>query len=181
MSEDIGRVALTKILRNGRTAVVTVKPIGYLHSASTTVTVDGREVGSHLGPHHAAPRAVIAAAGSQYVAAIGPLLLTADECAQIEQVYNEVSAAIPPDLTFEREQLVRMLDGAEMDKGINAAGRFDQDYANPFGGPEAEEDERRITEARDALAAFDAGHPEIAEQATAQRSAAARRALEGRD
>jgi hypothetical protein len=56
------------------------------------------------------------------------------------------------------------------------------DYANPF-GTEAEnaEDERRIAAALAALRAFDAEHPEVAARAAAEREAAVRRALEGRD
>lgn len=176
---DAGRVAFTKTLRDGRTAVVTVA-VSSINLTYTTVRIDGKEAGNHVGPHHAAPKAALAAHPG-YVAAIGPLLLTADECAQIEAVYNEVRATVPPDLDFARERLVIALDGAEMDKGINAAERFDKDYANPFGGPEAEADERRITEALAALAAFDAEHPEVAGRAAARQQAAIRRALEGRD
>lgn len=173
-------IALTKTLRDGRTAVVTVEPIGYLHQAATTVTIDGKEAGSHLGAYHAAPKAALAKYPG-HVAAIGPMLLTAEEAAQVEQVYREVMATIPPDWAWKREQLVAALDGAEQDYGINAAERFDQDHVDPWGGPEAREDQRRITEAAQALDAFDAEHPEVAQQAAAQREAAIRRALEGRD
>jgi hypothetical protein len=181
MTTDGGeRIALTKKLRDGRTATVTVTPIGYLHQAATTVTIDGEEAGRHLGPHHAAPKAAIAKYPG-YIYAIGPVLFTAAEAAHIRQVYDEVQATIPPDLAFQREQLVAALGGAEQDAAAGAAERFDQDYADPWGGPEASEDQRRITEARQALTAFDAEHPQVAAQAAARREAAARRALEGRD
>jgi len=173
------RTALIKTLRDGRTAVVTVKVIGYLHSASTTVTIDGEEIGSHLGPHHAAPKAALAKYPG-HVAAIGPMLLTAEEAAQVEAVYREVLATIPPDWRGRREELVRAIRGAEEDLHDYLADRMDSgDYPDPFGG--AEEYERRIDDAVAALRAFDAEHPEVAEQAAAQRRAAARRALEGRD
>jgi hypothetical protein len=173
------RTALTKTLRDGRTAVVTIKPVDHLHQPSTTLYIEGKEITRHLGAHHAAPKAALAKAGPEYVAAIGPMLLTADEAAQIEQVYREVSAAIPPDLDGERERLVTALDYAEQGSGINAAERFDKDYANPFGGPEADEDQQRIIEAAEALAAFDAAHPETARKAAAQREATVRRIIEG--
>ncbi len=163
-----------------RAATVIVKPVGYLHQAATTVTIAGEEVGSHFGAYHAALKAAVAKyPGCIY--AIGPVLFTAAEAGQIQQVYDEVQATIPPDWNFMREQFAAALDGAERAAGVRAAERFDQDYADPWGGPEAIEDQRGVTEARKALAAFDAEHPEVAAQAAAQREAAVRRALEGRD
>lgn len=175
MSDTGGRVALTKTLRDGRTATVTVTAIGYLHAANSTVWIDGKEAGSHMGAHHAAPQSVLDKAPG-HVAAIGPLLLTAEEAAQVEAVYREVQASIPPDLDGARRRLADALDGAEMDLGINAAERMDAGYANPFAG--AAEDEQRITGARAALAAFDAEHPEIAAKIAAGRGEAARRAVQ---
>jgi len=172
------QVALTKTLRDGRTAVVTVEAIGYLHAANTTLRIDGKEAGSHLGPHHAAPKAALAKYPG-HVAAIGPMLLTADEAAQIEAVYNEVRATIPPNWTGRRENLVRAIRGAEEDLHGYLADSFDSGDPNPFAG--AEEYEQRIKGAEAALRAFDAEHPEIAEQARAKRDAAVQRALEGRD
>jgi hypothetical protein len=160
--------------------VVTVTAIGYLHQAATTVTIDGKEAGRHLGAYHAAPKAAVAAY-PDYIAAIGPVLFNADEAAQIEAVYHEVQAAIPPDRAFEREQLAAAVNGAEHDAGVRTAERFDQDFADPWGGPEAQEDQWRINEAREALARFDAEYPENAAQVAANREAAIRRALEGRD
>jgi hypothetical protein len=170
--------ALTKTLRDGRTAIVTVEAIPYLHTAGTTVHIDGKESGRHLGPHHAAPQEVLDAHPG-YVAAIGPLLLTANEAAQIEAVYQQVSATIPPDLTGLRESILREIDGLEQEMGLRAAERLDAGYANPFA--ESPEFERRIAEARKRLTAFDAEHPEIAGQARAAREAAVQHALEGRD
>jgi hypothetical protein len=181
MSETTEREALSKTLRDGRTAVVTVAHHPP-HGVATTLRIDGKQAASHLGPHHAAPKAALAAHPG-YVCAIGPMLLTTDEAAQIKAVYDEVCATVPPDLDMARWHLVTALDIAEQEPGIRAAERMDSgDYANPF-GTEAEvaEDERRIREAAEALAAFDAGHPEIAAKAAAERERAVQRALEGRD
>jgi hypothetical protein len=176
---DTERVAFTKTLRDGRTAIVTVA-VNSIRMTYTTIRIDGKEAGSHVGPHHAAPKPALAKAGPEYVAAIGPLLLTADQCAQIEAVYNEVRAMVPPDWTARRELLASAIRGAEEDLHGYLADRFDSgDYPNPFAG--AEKYEGRIEQAVAALAAFDAEHPEIAVQAAEYRSAAVQRALEGRD
>lgn len=179
MNAEEGRVALTKELRDGRTAVVTVTPIDYLHSAATTVTIDGNEAGRHLGPHHAIASPSFREAHPEFVAAIGPLVLTAEEAAQVEAVYREVSATIPPNLDFEREQLVSALNSASLEPAIRAAELMEADAADPF--REQAGLERRIMEARAALAAFDAEHPEVAERAAARLERAVQRALEGRD
>lgn len=155
-------------------------PVGYLHQAATSVTIGGEEVGGHLGPYHAALGVAITQY-PDYRYAIGPVLFTAAEASQIQQVYDEVQATIPPDLASQREQLVAALDGAEQDAAVNAAERFDQDYADPWGGLAAREEQRRITEARQALTDFDAEYPQIVRQAAALREAATRRTLEGRD
>jgi len=182
MSETAPREALVKTLRDGRTAVVTVEPVGYLHTAATILRIDGNEAGSHLGPHHAVARETLARYPG-HVAAIGPMLLTEDEAAQIKAVYLEVAATIPPDLDAARDRLADELNAAGQEPGLRAAGRMDSgDYGNPF-GTEAEnaEDERRIAAAAAALGTFDAEHPEIAAKARARRDAAVQRALEGRD
>ena len=174
-------LALTKTLRDGRTAVVTVAHHPP-HGVSTTVRIGGEEAASHLGPHHLPPLAA-RQAHPDHPAAIGILLLTASEATQIEAVYREVLATVPPNLDFERERLVTALDVAEQEPGIRAAERMDSgDYAHPFGTEaETREDERRTREAAEALAAFDAEHPEVAARAAAGREAAVQRALEGRD
>jgi hypothetical protein len=114
MTEAASRVALTKTLSDDQTAVVTVTPIAYLHRPSTSVSIDRKEVGKHLGAHQAAcPLA--REKFPQAVAAIGPVLFTATEAEQITAVCDEVWATIPPDLDFARTRLVDALDVAEQE------------------------------------------------------------------
>lgn len=180
MGTDTGRVAFTKTLADGRTAVVTVKAIGYLHSASTTLTVDGKVIAEHLGPYHDVNR-LIAKERPELVAMLGPLGLNAEEAAQIKAAWREEAASTGPDWDFQRQQLVAAVNGREQEIGIGAAERFDRDHPNPWDGPEARQEKQALADAIEVLAAFDREHPEAAARAAAAREAAVQRALEGRD
>jgi hypothetical protein len=162
--------AFTKTLRDGRTAVVSVA-VSSLNMTYTTIRIDGEEVGSHVGPHHAAPKEALKAAGPEYVAAIGPLLLTAEQAAQIEAVYNEVRATIPANLNFAREQLVRAVNIAgDAWAAAQAAAQDNDTMGSYYAGPDARHQDA-IAKAEQALADFDAAHPEIAAGLRRQREA----------
>ncbi|MBF6333582.1 hypothetical protein [Nocardia transvalensis] len=161
-------IALTKTLSDGRTAVVTVTP------TITKVHVDGTEYGSHMGPHHAFVRRP--GIPDNIVAAIGRVLLTADEAAQVQAVWDQAQAQRPRDLRGERAALAHQLRCAEQEWSAAHNRRMDEgDWPDPFHDDAA--NERAITAARDALTAFDAEHPEIAAQLAADRDAAIARRM----
>lgn len=166
MVADNGHVAFMKTLADGRTAVVTVKAIDYLHSASSTLTIDGEVITEHLGPYHAVSR-LVAKERPDLTAMLGPLGLNAEEAAQIKGIWQEVADTA--------------VDSAEQETGLGAAERFDQDHPDPWNGTEARQEKRALADAIEALAAFDREHPEVAARAAAERDRIVQRALEGRD
>jgi hypothetical protein len=177
---DTGRVTFTKALPDGRTATVTVKAISHLHSASSTLAVDGQVVTEHLGPYHAVNR-LTAASRPELVAQLGPLGFNAEEAAQVKAAWQEIADTTGPDWDLQRQQLVAAVNGAEQEAGAGAAGRFDNGHPDPWDGPEARREKQALDGAIAALAAFDREHPEAAARAAAERDKAVQRALEGRD
>ncbi|HMH94007.1 MAG TPA: hypothetical protein VK586_23375 [Streptosporangiaceae bacterium] len=174
MSEPAGdRVALTKKLRDGRTAVVTVSAGGKY--AIPTVSIDGKKADRQSAYVCDAPRE-IRAENPELVGWLGPLMLTAEEGDAVSTAMAEVQAALPPDLDRQRERLVSALDGAGLEPGIRAAELMDAGEPDPF--REQAGLERRIMEARAALDAFDREHPEAAARAAASRQATVRRVVE---
>ncbi|WP_280426436.1 hypothetical protein [Nocardia carnea] len=161
-------IALTKTLSDGRTAVVTVTP------TTTQVHVDGAEYGNHMGPHHAFVRRP--GIPDNIVAAIGRVLLTKEEAAQVKTVWDQLQARRPRDLRSERDALTHSLRCAEQEwSAAHNRCMDDGDWPDPFHADAA--NERAITAAADALAAFDRDHPEIAAQLAAERDAAVARRL----
>lgn len=164
-------VALTKTLRDGRTARVTIHQDG---SGSGTVWVTswrGDEgLGSHCGPHHAKP-----GLPTGYVAAIGKLALTQDEADTVKAAYDEFVAALPRDLHSERRGLVAaVLEAQDRWSDTRTANwdRFDGS-GNPFSADNA--NEQRITAAIEMLAGFDHDHPEVKAAVDARRDVDVRR------
>ncbi len=145
-------IALEKTLRDGRRATVTVTPGGRTQS-----WIEGELLGSHYGPHHWFARDP--GIPEEYVAAVGPLLLTAEEAAQVQAAYDRVRV-IKRDLDTERDLLVRSLAGAEDDWAHARADRLDSgDWADPLAIDPVHE--ARVEEAAAALVAFDTAHPGI--------------------
>ncbi|MGW5384014.1 hypothetical protein [Nocardia sp. NPDC003963] len=162
MTESV--VALRKTLPDGRSAVVSV-----LAGGSTVVHVDGQEYGSHCGPHHAFYRQP--GTPDEYVAAIGRVLLTAQEAEQIETVWAQVRSEAPRNLRSERAALVDQVAAAEHTWSAQHNQRLDEgDWADPFGTDEA--NEAAIAAARTELAEFDRRHPELVADLASERRAA---------
>lgn len=139
--------ALSKKLRNGATATVTIQTIG--GSLCTVATVAGKTVGTHAGAHHAITNRP-AGLPAEYVAAIGQLMLTQAEADQISAAYR---AAVAPDLAEDRRQLLSAWD-AEYDAWQT---KTERNYAQGRGPAST----AKRDAARAALDAFDAAHPEI--------------------
>lgn len=176
MSENPGsRVALTKKLRDGRTAVVTVSATSDGKYAIPVVTIDGEKAGRQSANIFVAPHE-IRAEHPELVAGVGPLMLTAEEADTLRAVMAEVQAALPADLDARRERFVAALDAAGLEPGIRAAELMDADAPDPF--REQAGLERRIMEARAALDAFDRQHPEVAARAAARQADTVRRIIE---
>lgn len=152
-------VILTKPLRNGDTATVTIS------GRTVTAWRGTQKLASHYGPHH---RAANPPAG--YVAAIGPLMLTQDEADQVEAAWN-AQPAPTKSLPAQRELLVASVqaeNNALIDYRAIAWDRRDGG-TDPY--PLEAQHEARIAEARKSLAAFDAEHPEVVVAVRIQRDA----------
>jgi hypothetical protein len=166
---------LTKTLTDGRTAIVIIEPAPGGGVLAAVARVDGVELGSHCGPHHLAPNMP-----DGYVAAIGRLLLTAEEAAQMEAAYRAAEAAQPADpltgLLAERERLVAAVEGYTDQWTDDRSATFHAgDHPNPFAADAR--NEQLINDAEAALVAFDAAHPEVVAAVRAERDAAMRRHL----
>ncbi|MEV0296995.1 hypothetical protein [Nocardia sp. NPDC050710] len=161
-------VTLTKTLSDGRTAVVTVTP------GCTTVHVDGKAYGTHAGPHHVFYRRP--GVPEDFVAAIGRVLLTAEEAAQIQAAWDEAQARWPRDLRADRAILVHRVRCAEQEWSDAHSRRMDEgDWGDPFCDDDT--NEARIEKARAELAAFDREHAELVAQLAAEHAAAVERRM----
>ena len=163
---------LTKTLRDGRKATVTIGDSGG-RVCLTARIIGAGPLGSHAGPTHEATGG--APAGYR---AVGKLALTPDEADAVDAAYRAAVAALPRDLRVERDTLVSRINAAEAvwaDDRAAAWDRFDGG-GNPFRHDAA--NEARITERRDALATFDAEHPEIVAEVATETRAMVQRAIE---
>jgi len=166
------KTILTKILRDGREATVSVGDSGG-RVCLTARIVGAGPLGCHTGPTHEATGG--APAGYR---AVGKLALTPNEADTVDAAYRAAVAAQPRDLRGERDTLVNRINAAEgawADDRAAAWDRFDGG-GNPFRGDAA--NEVRIHEHRDALAAFDAEHPEIVAEVATETRAMVQRAIE---
>lgn len=164
--------ALTKTLRDGRTATVTIEAATAWTGAVTRSWIDGKEIGNHVGPHH-----LRANMPPGHVAAVGPLVLTQAEADQVEAAYYAFVAGLPRDLDAERRLLVAARNAAvvaaELDKeaAINAY----TGGGDPWPGRQAAE--KRIFERSVALGEFDHAYPKTAAKAATAQAAATERAM----
>jgi len=166
------KTILTKTLRDGRKATVTIGDSGG-RVCLTARIVGAGPLGSHAGPTHEATGG--APAGYR---AVGKLALTPDEADAVDAAYRAAVAALPRDLRVERDTLVSRINAAEAvwaDDRADAWDRFDGG-GNPLRHDAA--NEARITERRDALATFDAEHPEIVAEVATETRAMVQRAIE---
>jgi len=163
---------LTKTLRDGREATVTIGDSSG-RICLTARIVGAGPLGSHAGPTHEATGG--APAGYR---AVGKLALTPAEADTVDAAYRAAVAALPRDLRGERDTLINRINAAEdasADDRADAWDRFDGG-GNPFQHDAS--NEARIAERRDALAAFDAEHPEIAAEVATETRAMVQRAIE---
>ncbi len=164
-------IALTKTLRDGREATIAVGAI--YGRVCLTARIGREQISCHAGPTHEATGG--APAGYR---AVGKLALTPGEADTVDAAYHAAVAALPRDLRAERDTLINRINAAEAawaDDRAAAWDRFDGG-GNPFRHDAA--NEARITERRDALAAFDAEHPEIVAEVATETRAMVQRAIE---
>ncbi|WP_435108089.1 hypothetical protein [Nocardiopsis synnemataformans] len=165
--------ALTKAVRDGRTATVEVVhtqqalPHGRRDdSVQLVARLDGEQVGTSTALSH--PRNL----PDGFVASIGVLALTQAEADQVEAVLSQVKAGVPEDLWETRAHLVERLSAAR-DIAADAVGRaHDAGALDPYLSPRGDRDrhERDIADAQRALAEFDARHPQVVADLRAQRA-----------
>lgn len=153
-------LALTKTLRDGRTATVTVTTDNH-GVVYTEATVDGKSLGSHVGPHHRRPNLP-----AGHVAAVGRLALTPEEAAYVEDAYRTARATastLPVPLTEQRHRLNDILRAAVLDRSEAQESAWD-DFdggGNPFSLHPGFD--QAIETAQRGLTQFDRAHPEIRE------------------
>ncbi|MFY7068942.1 hypothetical protein ACOQFV_24055 [Nocardiopsis changdeensis] len=155
--------ALTKRTRDGRTVRVevvhTVRPtdLGRQDDVVLIASLDGVELGRGWALTH--PRDLPAGA----TAALGRAAFTAAEAAQIEAALKAVRSTVPPNLEQARAHLVEALRAAQ-DIATEAAGRaHDAGELDPYLSPRGDSGrhEQAVTDALQALEAFDREHPEL--------------------
>lgn len=140
--------------------------------------IDGKQVASHYGP--TILKTPVAANGQSVVASIGKVGLTAERYALVREIYEPIKAQYAKSLENLgeiRRDLVERLVNIRIEADDAANDRIERAIGTGIysGGADYSTKERAAV---DALAAFDAAHPEIIDAIRADRSAAAERYAE---
>lgn len=165
--------ALTKTTSDGRTVTISVvadptKALGLHYEAH----MDGEKIGNSA----AIARPLNLPEGA--AGSIGRACLTAEEVAQVKEVADRVRAELPRDLEGERYILAVRRDAARHALAQAKAAAYDEGEPQVFHSrqePALAQAERR---AEEALAAFDAEHPEVLQGIRERREADLQRRLD---
>lgn len=162
--------AFTKTLRDGKTATVAACE----HGSFISAFIDGKEV--YSGTLAVAPKRPDIP--PEMTRRAGPVLLTEaehDEIRALQEAARQEWLATPEghaaSLKAQREALVRAVNAAGNAWTDARAAAQDNDTMSAYFGGQDERDQAAITKAGQALARFDAAHPEIADEIRRQREA----------